>query len=268
MSPREYRRQRRMERREYSGSGNGRIWTGLFLLIIGGVALLKAMMFPIPEWLFSWQVLLIIIGLFSGLRSRFENNVWIVLILIGTVFLLDDFFPGIILRTYLWPLAIIALGVFFIIKPRHRHFNREEQDNSNTPDQGNSNMGGSENTFAGKNQSWSEKDFIDSTSFFGGTKKNIVSKNFRGGDITNIFGGCEIDLTQADISGTVKLDLTQIFGGTKLVVPSNWLVKVEMDAFFGGVDDKRRMQNVQGNADKTLILHGTSIFGGIEIQSY
>ena len=160
----------------------------------------------------------------------------------------------------------IALGVFFIIRPRHRHFNWEEH--TNTPDQGSGNTGGSENTFAGKNQSWTEKDFIDSTSFFGGTKKNIVSKNFRGGDITNIFGGCEIDLTQADISGTVKLDLTQIFGGTKLVVPSNWLVKVEMDAFFGGVDDKRRMQHVQGNADKTLILHGTSIFGGIEIQSY
>jgi predicted membrane protein len=112
------------------------------------------------------------------------------------------------------------------------------------------------------------EDFIDSTSIFGGIKKNIISKNFKGGDITNIMGGSEIDLTQADIHGTVRIDLTQVFGGTKLIVPSNWQVKAQMAAIFGGVEDKRSIQNTALDPNKILLLDGTSIFGGIEIRSY
>ncbi|HMG67070.1 MAG TPA: LiaF domain-containing protein, partial [Chitinophagaceae bacterium] len=114
----------------------------------------------------------------------------------------------------------------------------------------------------------SSEDYIDSTSIFGGIKKNVISKNFKGGDITNIMGGSEIDLTQADINGTVTIDLTQIFGGTKLIVPSNWQVKTQMAAIFGGVEDKRSLQNVTIDPNKKLVLDGTSIFGGIEIRSY
>jgi predicted membrane protein len=84
----------------------------------------------------------------------------------------------------------------------------------------------------------------------------------------NIMGGTEINLMQADINGTVILEVTQIFGGTKLIVPSNWEIKPEMVAIFGGIEDKRTMQNVSGNTDKILVLKGTTLFGGIEIRNY
>jgi hypothetical protein len=49
-------------------------------------------------------------------------------------------------------------------------------------------------------------------------KKKHLTKNFKGGQVFNVFGGVEIDLTQSDIDGIVLLDITQVFGGTKLII--------------------------------------------------
>ena len=97
----------------------------------------------------------------------------------------------------------------------------------------------------------------------------MISKNFKGGDLVNIFGGTELDLSQADFTGTAIIDLTTIFGGTKLLVPSNWSLRSEGTVtIFGGIEDKRRMQTITETPDKTLVLQGTVIFGGIEIKSF
>ena len=240
-------------------AGGGNVWTGVFLLIIGGVALLKAMLFPLPAWLFTWQMLLIALGFFLGIRHNFRGASWFILMLVGGVFLVNEFFPELMLRQYLWPAALILLGFFLIFKPRRRNWHwREYKDHS--ADEINKREASNTSSF--------NEDTIDTTSIFGGVKKNIISKNFKGGDITNIMGGSEIDLTQADINGTATIDLTQIFGGTKLIVPSNWQVKTQMAAIFGGVEDKRSAQNTALDPNKILILDGTSIFGGIEIRSY
>ena len=237
-------------------SRGGNVWTGIFLLIIGGVALLKAMLFPLPAWVFTWQMLLIGIGFFMGVRHGFRGAAWFIMMLVGGVFLISEFYPEVSIKQYLWPAALILVGLFIIFKPRRHRYWREYTDQK------------VDEAIAAKSDPASSEDFIDSTSIFGGVKKNVISKNFKGGDITNIMGGSEIDLTQADIHGTVKIDLTQVFGGTKLIVPSNWQVKAQMAAIFGGVEDKRSAQNATLDPNKTLILDGTSIFGGIEIRSY
>ncbi len=114
---------------------------------------------------------------------------------------------------------------------------------------------------------FSSEDYIDATTVLGGIHKNIISKNFKGGDITIFMGGAEINLSQADIQGSASLDITQIMGGTKLIVPSNWEVRSQLTSVFGNIEDKR--QNI-GNTDpqKVLIIDGTSVFGGIEIRNY
>ena len=58
--------------------------------------------------------------------------------------------------------------------------------------------------------------YFDATTVLGGIHKNILSKNFKGGDITIFMGGAEMNLSQADIQGTAALDITQIMGGTKI----------------------------------------------------
>jgi len=64
------------------------------------------------------------------------------------------------------------------------------------------------------------------------------------------------------------IELTTIFGGTKLLVPSNWAVKSEAVTIFGGIEDKRRMQTITETTEKTLLIRGTVIFGGIDIKSF
>src|ERR1051325_9679209 len=71
----------------------------------------------------------------------------------------------------------------------------------------------------------SKEDYINTTSVFGGAKKNMLTKNFKGGEIVNIFGGTELNLSQADVNGEAVVEMTTIFGGTTFIVPSNWTVK-------------------------------------------
>ena len=115
---------------------------------------------------------------------------------------------------------------------------------------------------------YSQDDIIDSTNIFSGTKKVVLSKRFKGGDIVSVFGGCEIDLTQADMTTPAELEVTAIFGGATLIVPSNWAIKSEAVTIFGGIGDKRRITPSPDSPTKTLILRGTMIFGGMEIKSY
>lgn len=260
-------------------SMSGGVWTGILLLLIG-VNYFLVDNGILPEWMWSWGVLLIAVGLFIGIRHRFRSPAWFIFMVIGGVVLIKSnefgkYFPGINLH-HIWPLALIILGLFFILRP-HRH-RRQWQDylDDNAGSKTDAPWAAHEEPSDVKAdpspnrpaQSFLSEDFIDTTSIFGGVKKNIISKNFRGGDITNIMGGSEIDLTQADIHGIVTIDLTQVFGGTKLIVPSNWQVKAQMAAIFGGVEDKRTVQNTALDPNKILVLDGTSIFGGIEIRSY
>jgi hypothetical protein len=109
--------------------------------------------------------------------------------------------------------------------------------------------------------------WLDTVTIFGNVKKLVYSKNFLGGDIVTIFGGAEINLTQADFKGNIVIEMVQIFGGAKLIVPPHWQIRSEMVAVFGGIEDKRAPQNSY-DEDKVVILNGTTFFGGIEIRSY
>jgi predicted membrane protein len=288
-----------IENQNQKTPGNGKVLVGLLLLILGiGFLFQQLDFFFIPNWLFSWPSWLIIWGLYIGARHNFRNSGWFIMVLIGLVFLSDDIFPGHNMHHLIWPLAIIAFGIWLITK-RNQSFNQEKwgrkwdekwnkkqygytnpfepvvtpitpvepvtSETTNNTGPASTNIppaGGSTNQGAFRGD-----DFLDAVSIFGGVKKTILSKNFKGGEIVNVFGGAELDFTQADIQGRVVIDITQIFGGTKIIVPSNWQVVSDLAAVFASVDDKRINRGVLDN-DKILVLKGVSIFAGVDVRSY
>ncbi|MCR8560008.1 cell wall-active antibiotics response protein [Mucilaginibacter sp. BJC16-A38] len=110
-------------------------------------------------------------------------------------------------------------------------------------------------------------DYINTTTIFGGIKKTIISKDFRGGRVSNIFGATELDFTNADIAGVAVLDISQCFGEVKIAVPGDWWIESDTTQVFATVEDKRL--NVMNTYDskKILVLRGTSFFGVVEVLS-
>jgi predicted membrane protein len=264
---------------------HGNIWTGILFLLVGGLLLLRQSGYPFPEWLFTWPTLLITIGLIIGLRNRFCDFNWLIMIIVGSVFLLDHIYPGSHLRQYAVPFVIILVGLIFIFAPRSKHFCRvgEKRDRFRKKFRdyyeykpGPAETEGLPVRPATDNPSFretshplegSQDSSIDIVSFFSGIKKKILSKNFKGGEVVCIFGGTEINLTNADFLSPIVIDFVQIFGGTKLIVPANWEIRSEVSAIFGGIEDKRP-QPVNNVPEKTVVIQGTVIFGGVEISSY
>ena len=230
-----------------NSSSKGRVLAGVILLGIGMVLFARELGVEMPYWLFRWEMFIIVLGLFLGAKNSFKTSGWMIPVLIGSFFLLDDLIIDIRLKDFFWPTVILLAGAAMIISPlKGRLWNKKYND------------------LAASSLS---DDYIDTTSIFGGVKKNIVSKDFKGGQVFNVFGGVEIDLTQSDINGVVVLDITQVFGGTKLILPAHWEVKTEITAIIGGVEDKRKNLSALNIAEgKTLILRGTSIFAGIDIK--
>ena len=240
------------------GRANSRVWLALTLVVVGSAIFLQRMGMPMADWLFSWQMLLIVIGIFMGFSHGFRGAAWAILIIIGGFFLFDRMIPGFDLHRFLWPFAIIAVGILMLVRPgRQRRWGRlsEKWERKHWSE------------YSQKTEAYSSEDHIDATAVFGGIHKSILSKNFKGGDMTIFMGGAELNLAQADINGTVTLDITQVMGGTKLIVPPHWEIRSNLTSVFGSIEDKRQQDKV-ANPDKVLVLDGTSIFGGIEIRNY
>ena len=249
-----------METKNGKQLGNS-FWLGIIVVAVGSLLLLDRLDFDlVPYWLISWKTLLIVIGVAIGLRKNFQGIGWIVLIVIGSFFLIEDI-PGVDfeIRRYVFPVIVITIGLLILFRSVLSKSASEAR---------RSWMGGDENkSDILTDSSSSGEERIDITSIFGGSKRRIFSKNFRGGQVTSIFGGSELDLTQADIEGTVALDVVSVFGGAKFLVPSNWEVKSDITAILGGVEDKRKDPSAY-SPSKKLILTGVCLFGGIEIKSY
>jgi len=231
-------------------------WVGAAILAFGSFLLFDRLdILYFPRWVFSWYTFLIVLGFIVGIRKNFEGIGWLVMILIGTFFMLDNI-PGFPydLHEYAFPIGVITVGIFILGRSVLGSASRESKkarwgDGVITSDDGG-------------------EDYFDLTTIFGGNKRKVFSKNFKGGETTCLFGGAELDLSQADINGTVVIDVTQLFGGVKLVIPSNWELKSDLTAILGGVDDKRNAPQGGYTAGKKLILTGFVMFGGVDIKSY
>lgn len=200
--------------------------------------------------IFSWPMLLVVLGVVNLADRKISWG--LLLLAIGSIFLADRYYDlHYNLFSFFWPVVIIVVGIGMIFSKTFyaRHFRRHRHCYSRT------------------NNEIIEGDYLDEAAIFGGSERVIHSNDFRGGKIVSIFGGSKIDLTQCHLAaGDNIIEMTAIFGGSTLIVPNDWNVKVEMFNAFGGFADKRRNMNVDFN--KTLIIKGAAIFGGGELKSY
>ena len=261
---------------------NGKALVGVILLMVGVILLLQQ--YIIPGWVKLWPLWLIGWGVFIGAKSNFQKNSFFVFMGLGTVFLFTENIHN--SDRIFWPIIVIGLGLWMILRKRgtqdkdywKKHYKYQWDPNNPA-----STAPGAAGTPPIEDATYTEvppngpssgyrpaggDDYLDAVSVFGGVKKTILSKDFKGGEIVNIFGGAELDFTQADINGRVIIDITQIFGGTKIIVPSHWQVVSDLAAVFAGVDDKRIRTTAAPNSEKILVLKGVSIFAGVDIRSF
>ena len=234
--------------RQKNGSYDSRTFLGIIFVLVGAVLIARNfgwLDYEFSRYLISWQMLLIVIGLFNLARRAYTAAIF--LISIGLFFLID--FPD-NFRENFWPAIIILVGVTFIMQWRrtplknHHHHHNFIGDFSNTTD------------------------YIDETAIFGGRNLSVVSDSFKGGKITAIFGGSKINLLYAKPVPGCTIDVANIFGGTKIIVPEDWNVKIEVVSIFGGFDDKRGASVVsRTNPGKIVVIKGTCIFGGGELNT-
>jgi predicted membrane protein len=148
----------------------------------------------------------------------------------------------------IWPLGIIAAGVYTLWRHTHRA------------------TGGDLTSIA--TDSTTDYPF-DLNFLFSGTNRQISDKDFKGGRINALFGGFKLDLSNADMKGDQAImEINAVFGGGELIIPPNWEVVLNGSGIFGGVEDKTRRYPLDpALGKKTLVIQGAAVFGGFTIKN-
>lgn len=108
--------------------------------------------------------------------------------------------------------------------------------------------------------------YIKGMALMGGVVRTNDSQDFKGGELTAIMGGCEIDLRQASIKdGEATIEIFAFWGGVEMKVPEDWGIAVRAIPILGGIDDKTRPP--KGGSKKKLVITGYCIMGGAEIRN-
>lgn len=243
-----YREEKRQFRHDHPRFHNNRAITGVILVLVGLFLVMRNTgIFPdfIDHVIFSWPMLLVTIGLVITIGSSGSKSSGVILMAIGAFFLIPHIFRETFDVNMFWPAIFIIIGIVFIFSKR-RGWN-------------------SVSTSAPVGD-----DYIDYVHVFSGGERQIVSDNFRGGKVTAVFGGSEIDLTKAKLApGVSEIELACVFGGTTIIVPDDWNIKIDVVPVLGGFGDSRKL-NPGRTVDTTrqLIIKGAVVFGGGEVKSY
>jgi hypothetical protein len=200
------------------------------------------------EWYRYWPAILVAAGLAKMVDANTHGGRVLggALIGVGALFLLDTFNVVLLSWDEFWPLVLIGVGVLMLVNrlsgPRP-WMNRGPS--PSRPD----------NVFYG-------------TAIFSGFKRKVTEGDFRGGFITAIFGGGELNLRQAGmVADSAVVEVSAIFGGVEIKVPRNWLVISQGTGVFGGFVDETQQPPEDTPGLKRLIVKGEAVFGGVSIKN-
>ncbi len=218
------------------------LFVGLIVILVGVVMTLDNLqVLEAERYLRFWPAGVIALGLVKVWNSRdgvggaFGGFMFVV---IGTWLLLEQTAVVRVSFWEMWPALLVFFGLFLVWQgvsgPRRRLI-------------GDSNAQ------------------INATALLGGVSRGNNSTAFRGGELTAMMGGCEIDLRHASIDGEAVIDIFAMWGGIEIRVPPDWTVVSKLTPILGGVDDKTRPP--QGASRHRLVLRGFVVMAGVEIKS-
>lgn len=99
---------------------NFHIAAGAGIIAIGLIMMLNNLGLGIPHWLLSWHTIMLGIGLWMGYRKDFKVSGWLILVIIGGIYTLNDL-PFIDLSGFKGALVLIGLGIYMLLKPAGKH---------------------------------------------------------------------------------------------------------------------------------------------------
>jgi predicted membrane protein len=107
---------------------------------------------------------------------------------------------------------------------------------------------------------------IDLMQFMGGTKTVVTTQDFKGGQVTAVMGGCEIDLRHASMpeGRAAVIDTFAFWGGIEIRVPDDWEVVSQGGAALGGFVNNARSQP---GSKRRLVVTGLAVMGGVEVKN-
>lgn len=219
------------------------LFVGIIVILVGALMTLDNLhVLDAGRYLRFWPAGLIALGLVKvwnsrdGMGGAFGGFIFVV---IGTWLLLEQTALVRVSFWDMWPALLVFFGLFLVWQglsgPRRR------------PAAGDSNA------------------LINATAVLGGVARGNNSTAFRGGELTAMMGGCELDLRHASIDGEAVIDVFALWGGIEIRVPPDWTVVSRITPILGGVDDKTRPP--QGASRHCLVLRGFVVMAGVEIKN-
>ncbi len=233
---------------------SNRILVGLLLVALGVMFLLDTTKLAGDGQVVGtyWPALLIGWGVWNILKSGFRIRLSSGIILaVGAILLLSNLELWAWNIGQLWPLLLVLLGLALLSsfgRPgRWLRRNRHQANSVAVDVKGSSSSG-------------------ESSYFFSGGKERVTSKEYRGGSVSAVCGGLELDLREAQLAERqAVLDVTVFCGGLELLVPPDWVVSMQPSVFLGGTESRRK-QPLNQEASGELIITGSVFCGGIEVK--
>jgi len=266
MDPFDDRWQRRQERWARKQERRAREYSPTHGLFVGGLIITAGVVFLLDNlgivrfhdiWQY-WPAILIVFGLARIADAHGPSAIiWGSIVAgFGGLLLADNLNLITFDWRIVWPVLVIGWGLMILLKPRY--WRRPPIVISGPPGAAQPNI-----------PSGSDTPTINLWTVFGGGRRQIDSQDFRGGEVTAVFGGYEVDLRNASIAAErAVIDVTAMFGGVEIRVPGTWIVEARGVGIFGGFGDETRPPKPgEVTREQRLIVSGAAVFGGVAIKN-
>lgn len=274
-----------MRDRSRSVVGPPGMFIGLVIISLGVIFFLDQQgIFPAHEaFRFFWGAIIIYWGVKIVIHAQSSSGqIWgSLVILLGATSVANELGLFRIHISSLWPLALIAFGVWKLLDASGRIPPSSIPPGPRPPDTQDWGQKVRSSFSPAEGQAPSEPsgpavqaaDVVDSefnqSVILSGFKRRVTSQHFKFAKIAVVLGGFNIDLTRANMDGDrAVIHVDSVFGGGEIRIPDTWKVTLEAGAVGGAFVDETYPRPADASTPvKQLIVRGAVIFGGVVIKN-